>query len=247
MDLHVERDGTGKQILFIHGAGGSTLLWHFQKEYLSKSMEVILVDLPGHGKSPGEGCMSVEEYRDGLHSLIDAEGIRQLFIAGHSLGGAIALSFALAYPEKLSGLVLLGTGAKLKVFPEILQGILENKKETVNRIIEFAFSKKASSALLRSGLKEMMKAGKKVIYGDFCSCRNFSAMESLQAISVPTLILCGKDDFLTPPKYSEFLNRGIKNSRLVLIEDAGHMLMLEKPAETNRAIEDFVTGVGGRL
>jgi pimeloyl-ACP methyl ester carboxylesterase len=246
MGIHVERYGAGEKVLFIHGAGGNTELWYFQKRYLSKSMEVILVDLPGHGKSGGDPYTSVDDYCEAVYRLMDAEGIDKAIIAGQSMGGAIALSFALAHPERLSGLILLGTGAKLKVFPEILQGILKNKREAVNKIMEFAFSKKTSAQILRSGFAAMMKNTKKVIHGDFYSCQSFNVMDSLDRIGVPTLVVCGKDDFLTPPKFSEFLNKGIKNSRLVLIEDAGHMLMIEKPVETNRAIEDFVKEVARR-
>ncbi len=244
MGVAVERYGTGRQILFIHGAGGSTTLWRYQKEYLSQHMEVILVDLPGHGKSRADaGCTSVDEYRDALLKVMKKERIVGPVIAGHSLGGAIALSFALTHPEQVSGLVLVATGAKLKVFPEILQGILKDKKGTATKIMEFALSKKASALAQRTALKEMMKTRKRVIYGDFYSCAGFDVMARVKEISVPTLILCGRDDFLTPPKYSEFLNREIRGSRLALIEGAGHMIMLEKPEETNRAIESFVGGL----
>lgn len=246
MDIHLERYGAGEKVLFIHGAGGSGQLWYLQRQYLAKSMEVILVDLPGHGKSGGEGCTHIDEYRDAIARLLDAEGIKKVVLGGQSMGGAIAMSFALAYPERLTGLILLGTGAKLKVFPEILEGLLKNKKKAVTTIVEYAFSKKSPAPVIRAGFQEMMKARKKVIYGDFLSCQGFDVMESLKTIETPTLVLCGTDDFLTPPKFSEFIHREIKNSRLVMIQDAGHLLMLEKPDEVNKAIEVFVAEIAVR-
>ena len=78
------------------------------------------------------------------------------------------------------------------------------------------------------------------------SCQGFDVMESLKTIETPTLVLCGTDDFLTPPKFSEFIHREIKNSRLVMIQDAGHLLMLEKPDEVNKAIEAFVAEIAVR-
>jgi pimeloyl-ACP methyl ester carboxylesterase len=86
----------------------------------------------------------------------------------------------------------------------------------------------------------MMKNPKEVIHADFYACDHFNFMGQLDRITVPTLILCGTDDALTPPKYSEYLSAEIRGSELVLIPDAGHLLMLEKPLETNRAIESFV-------
>ena len=242
MDLHVERHGAGKPVLFIHGASGSSLSWYFQKEYLKQSMEILLLDLPGHGKSPGDGCERLEECRDGVHGVVKSLGLEKCYMVGHSMGGAIAMLFALTYPEMLEGLVLLATGARLRVFPEILQNILRDKEGTVRKIAEVAFSKKTPASVIESGFKEMMKCRKEVIHRDFYSCEQFNVMERVRRITVPTLIICGEDDLLTPPKYSEYLHAEIPDSKLVRIPDAGHILMIEKPEPVNRAIEAFVTG-----
>jgi pimeloyl-ACP methyl ester carboxylesterase len=241
MELHVERHGAGKPVIFIHGASGSSLSWYFQKEYLKQFVEVILLDLPGHGKSPGDGCDRLEECRDGVQSVLKTLGLEKCYLVGHSMGGAIAMLAALTYPELLEGLVLVATGAKLRVFPEILQGILRDKEGTVRKIADLAFSKKAPASVIESGFKEMMRCRKEVIHKDFYSCEHFSVMDRARRITLPTLILCGEDDLLTPPKYSEFLHAEIPDSKLVRIPDAGHLLMIEKPEPVNRAIEKFVT------
>jgi pimeloyl-ACP methyl ester carboxylesterase len=242
MDLHVERYGAGKPAVFIHGASGSSLSWYFQKEYLKQFVEVILLDLPGHGKSPGDACGRLEECRDAVHGVLTSLGLDKCYMVGHSMGGAIAMLFALTYPEFLEGLVLVATGAKLRVFPEILQEILRDKEGAVRKIAELAFSKKAAAPLIESGFREMMKCRKEVIHRDFSSCEEFNVMDRVRKIAVPTLILCGGDDLLTPFKYSEFLHAEIPDSKLVRIPDAGHLLMIEKPDPVNRAIEAFVTG-----
>jgi pimeloyl-ACP methyl ester carboxylesterase len=242
MELHVERHGTGKPVVFIHGASGSSLSWYFQKEYLKQFMEVILLDLPGHGRSTGDGCDRLEECRDAVHSVLTSLGLDKCYMVGHSMGGAIAMLFALTYPELLEGLILVATGAKLRVFPEILQDILRDKEGTVRKIAELAFSKKTPAPLIESGFKEMMKCRKEVIHRDFSSCEQFNAMDRVRRITMPTLILCGGDDLLTPLKYSEFLHAEIPDSKLVRVPDAGHLLMIEKPEPVNRAIEAFVTG-----
>ena len=242
MELHIERYGAGKPAVFIHGASGSSSSWYFQKEYLKQFMEVILLDLPGHGKSSGDGCDRLEECRDAVHGVLTSLGLDRCYLVGHSMGGAIAMLFALTYSELLEGLVLMGTGAKLRVFPEILQGILRDKEGTVRKIAELAFSKKTPASLIESGFKEMMKCRKEVIHRDFSSCEQFNVMDRARRITVPTLILCGGDDLLTPFKYSEFLHAEIPDSKLVRIPDAGHLLMIEKPDPVNRAIQAFITG-----
>ena len=113
--MHIERYGQGEKILFIHGSGWNTHMWYSQRDYLKSSMEVMLVDLPGHGESPGDGCDSVEEYRDAVYEMIRELDIERCYIAGHSLGGAIALSLSLAYPDIIKGIILIGTGARLRV------------------------------------------------------------------------------------------------------------------------------------
>jgi len=157
------------------------------------------------------------------------------------MGGGIAISLALEYPELLRGLVLVCTGAKLKVLPAILDEVLKDKEAAVRMIMmDYAFSKKAPLIMKENGFKDMMKSSAETIYLGFSACNQFSAIGSLERLSLPTLIIGGKDDLLTPPSYSEYLHKNIQDSELVLIEDAGHMVMIEKPEEVNRAIEKFV-------
>ena len=241
--MYTERYGKGEKVIFVHGSGWNTNMWNNQRDYLKSFMEVILVDLPGHGKSPGTGCDSIEEYNDAVYGMIGDLDIGKCFVAGHSLGGAIALSLSLAHAEIIKGIILIGTGAKLRVHPSILDNIITDKEKTVRNIGTLAFSKNVSSALRDQAFNETMKCKSEVIYKDFRACDRFSVMESVSSLSVPALILCGTDDVLTLPKYSAYLNASIRGSRLVFIEEAGHMVMMEKPMEVNSAIEEFVNNM----
>ncbi|MGD0231016.1 MAG: alpha/beta hydrolase [Syntrophorhabdales bacterium] len=240
MGVHLERHGRGEKILFIHGAGGSSASWYFQKR-LEGRCEVILVDLPGHGRSKGEAFRTIDGYVGSVAEAIEENGLEGCYLAGHSMGGAIAMSLALASPGLSRGLILIATGARLKVFPPILEGILQNKEETVRSITGLAFSKKAPPALIEAGFAEMMAAPKEVIHADFSGCDHYDLMGRVGSIALPTIIITGADDLLTPQRYAEYLAREIGGSRLVVIPDAGHMVMLEKPDETNRVIEAFLS------
>lgn len=240
MKINIDRYGQGEKIIFIHGSGGSMWIWHSLTDYLKSSMEVILVDLPGHGQSSGEGYESVDEYADSVYSAIKEHNLLNCIVAGHSLGGAIAMSLALSHPEIIKGIILIGTGAKLRVLPQILNGIINDKANTVNEIVNIAFSKNAPSSLKKEDYNETMKCKTEVIYKDFKACDNFNIIDSLHLLNLPCLIMCGADDLLTPMKYSEFLSKQIKDSIAIFINDAGHMVMLEKPEEMSKAISDFV-------
>jgi pimeloyl-ACP methyl ester carboxylesterase len=238
--MHIEKYGQGEKVLFIHGSGWNTHMWDSQKGYLKSSIEVLLVDLPGHGESPGDGCDSVEEYRDAVYEMVKELGADKCYIAGHSLGGAIALSLSLIYPDIFKGIILIGTGARLRVLPQILEGVIKDKENTLRNVGGLAFSKKTSSVLKDQAFYEMMKCRGEVIYKDFSACNRFDVMNTVNSIRVPALIICGNDDALTLPKYSSYLHEIIHGSQLTLIDDAGHMVMMEKPMEVNRTIEEFI-------
>ena len=241
MNLNVEVYGSGEPIIFVHGVGGSSQYWYYQKEYLKDLMKVILIDLPGHGKSSGSACETIEEARDIVRDAIMELGIHKCYLAGHSMGGGIAISFALAYPELLKGILLVCTGAKLRVLPAILKEILENKEDTVRMIMmDYAFSNKTPQKMKENGFKDMMKSSATTIYKGFSACDKFSAIGSLDKITLPTMIIGGKDDLLTPPAFSEYLYKHIKGSDLVIVEDAGHMVMIEQSDAVNKAIKSFV-------
>jgi pimeloyl-ACP methyl ester carboxylesterase len=238
--LYIEREGEGPVMLFIHGSGCSCRMWERQKEYLYPSMEVVLVDLPGHGSSSGDGCDSVKEYADAIYGSMERLYPQGYYVAGHSLGGAIAMSLALHYPSVIEGVVLIGTGARLRVLPSIIEGLLKEKERTLEDINSLSFSRGAPKELRAEALGMMMGCRAEIIRKDFVACDCFDIIGSVGSIEMPVLILCGEEDALTPIKYSQFLNENISGSRLVLMEGAGHMAMIEKPDEVSKAIELFV-------
>jgi pimeloyl-ACP methyl ester carboxylesterase len=156
------------------------------------------------------------------------------------MGGAIVQTLALTHPEAIKGIVLVGTGAKLKVFPMILEGIKSDFAETVPKINQFAFSRKAPSDLIEKGVSLMLQTKAEILYGDFLACDRFDIMKEVEKIVLPTLILCGEDDQLTPVKYSQFLHSRIKGSKLEVLSNAGHMVMMESSQVFNEKIRAFI-------
>ena len=126
------------------------------------------------------------------------------------------------------------------MLPALLDGLLTDFAATVDLVGDYAYGPGASADLLRLAREEMLRNDPQVFHDDFLACDHFEVMDRLGEITVPTLILCGTTDRLTPPKYSQYLHQHIVGSTLTLIEGAGHMVMLEKPAEMNAAIVPFL-------
>lgn len=222
-------------LVFIHGAGESHKVWAYQT---NRFIDSLAIDLPGHPDGNGEN--TIEGYATFVDDFVTRRGLSNVVLAGHSMGGAIVLDLALRAPDYLKGIVLVATGAKLRVTPLILEGIKADYAKVMKLILDYAFSHRAPGLLKERCLREMQQMRPEVVLGDFEACDKFDRMKDIQRITLRSLIICGTEDKLTPVRYSEYLSRNISGSKLVVIEDAGHMIMMEKPDQVNSAIETFV-------
>ena len=221
-------------LIFLHGAGGSPLSWQLQTRHFKDS---LAIGLPGHPE--GQGFRTIEEYTAWLEGHLQKNAVRDPVLVGHSMGGAIAIEYAL-HSSSLKGLILVGTGARLRVRQDLASKIMENYEEASKFIARMSVSPNCDPIVIERIAKEMLKVNAEVTYGDFLACNGFDRMSDLANINVRTLVICGADDQLTPPKYSQYLHERIRNSRLVVIPGAGHSVMLEKHREFNEALEVFL-------
>ena len=161
------------------------------------------------------------------------------------MGGAIALHLAHQYPQRVLGLCLLGTGAKLRVARQILQATAEPSRfdEAVSLIVEMAFSTGADARLKDLAAERMRETRPSVLHGDFLACDSFDATGCLGRINAPTAIICGEDDRMTPPWCSEFLRRTIRGATSEIVPAAGHMVMLEQPDLVAEHIDRFLNSL----
>ena len=243
MLYHTDSQSTTIPLILLHGAGGSHLHWSPQLRH-AKDVRVIAVDLPGHGKTGGAGCASLEEYGGWVVGLLDGLGIEKAIIGGHSMGGGIAQVLALDYAERVAGLVLVGTGAKLRVAQQILDGVKNNFAATVEMIVEWSFAPTAPAQVKQLARQRMMETNPDVLWNDFNACNNFDVVVRVNQIKVPTLILVGSADKMTPEKFSHSLATQIAGSRLKVFAEAGHMLTLERMEELSKEIEGFCKMIG---
>ena len=225
-------------LVLVHGAGGSRLLWPPQLRRLPGAT-VYTLDLPGHGRSGGPACDTVTGYAGAIVAFLDELGITRAVIAGHSMGGAIALTLALDFAERVAGLVLVATGARLRVAPAVLDGLHADFAGAVEFLNRLTWSE-ISPVLLERGRQALLEAGTAVLMNDLTACDRFDVMERLGEIAAPTLVVAGSADLLTPLKYTRFLAERIPGARCEILEGAGHMVMLERPVEVARAVREFL-------
>jgi pimeloyl-ACP methyl ester carboxylesterase len=229
-------------LVFIHGSGDSGRIWQPQLDYFGPA-RAFAIDLPGHGQRadtlPPE--VSVLDYTRAAHDIIWNElGLDHPVIAGHSLGGAIALTMGLEYGSETGGLILIGTGARLRVLPDLLEKARTMPEAATRELKGLSFAPGHAEAMLDGIIGEQVKPVSYALYRDLAACNAFDCMARLPEISLPTLIICGTDDRMTPVKYSQYLHEHIAGSSLILISDAGHYVMREQPQQVNLAIQEWL-------
>jgi pimeloyl-ACP methyl ester carboxylesterase len=241
--LDYEEHGGGTQdppLVFLHGAGGNRLHWPPGVRRL-EGVHTFAVDLPGHGKSPAGGEVTIDDFAGRVAAWRRSQGIAGTVLVGHSMGSAIALTVALGEPEALAGLVLIGAGPSLPVNPVLLEQTAraETFADAVERILRWSFAPQASPRLLAQARRSMLAVGPAILHRDLQACDAFDVAHRLAEVRVPTLIIVGSQDRMTPPRLSEALHQGIGGSRLHTVEGAGHMVMLEQPAKVALMLRDF--------
>ena len=224
-------------LLFVHGAGGSHFSWQIQLHHFK---DALSVDLPGHPE--GSGFKTIGEYVEWVERYVQQNNLKDLVLAGHSMGGAIAIEYALR-EQNLRALVLVGTGARLRVRQDVTDMILKNYEEASKLVARLSVAPNCEPVVVDRIAKEMLKVRAEVTYGDWMACNGFDRMNEIKRITVPTLVICGTDDRLTPPKYSQYLHEKIRNSKLVVIPNAGHSVMLEQYRAFNEAVEGFLASL----
>lgn len=230
-------------LILIHGAGESHLVWPGALRNLPGA-NVYALDLPGHGRSRGRGRSSISEYADLIVNWMEAVGLPRAIWVGHSMGGAIAQWAALHYPERVAALVLVATGARLRVSPLILEGLRADFPKTVDLITEWSWGAAPPARRVEEGRRLLLATDPAVIEGDYRACDAFDVMGRLGEIQAPALVIGGTADRMTPIKYAEYLAAHLPKAELVRVEGAGHMVMLEQPEVVAEAVRSFLDRIG---
>ncbi|MBI4307925.1 MAG: alpha/beta hydrolase [Chloroflexi bacterium] len=230
------------KLVLVHGSGGCGLNYYYQTRHFP---DADAVDLPGHPR--GASCSSVELYTEWLRGYIWGKACRDVVLGGHSLGGAIVLTYALKYPEEVKGLVLIGTGARLRVHPDYLaeceKAITDGASRQRWLEARAANYAKVEPRFRETLLKKAEEVGPAAMLNDLLCCDRFDILGRIAQVRVPALVCQGSEDIMTPVKYGRFLAEKIAGAKIQVFEGGTHQVMLEQPEAVNQAIEGFLRGL----
>jgi pimeloyl-ACP methyl ester carboxylesterase len=247
-------DAAQPTVIFIHGVLNDHSVWILQTRYLAHhGWNVLALDLPGHCRSGGEPPASVEEAADFVLALMDAAGLKQAALIGHSFGSLIALEAASKAPERVSQLVLVGVAFPMRVSPALLEASSSAPMKALEMVNVFSRATLApppsalgpgtwvygaSMALGRRVLASNRKVN--VFYTDFKACDSYqTGLHARARVACPVLFVLGKVDQMTPPKAAQELIQRASNSKVAYLS-GGHQQMNETPEEMLTALRMFL-------
>jgi pimeloyl-ACP methyl ester carboxylesterase len=235
----------GRLFLLLPAEGGGAGLWRRQLEALGARHSAVALDPPGHGRSGGvEGPDGVEAYARVVRRFVAALRLRPCVLVGHGLGATVALALAAAEPGLAQALGLVCACARvdlpdaaLSTLADVVRGRLPQQFGTE------AFSPAASADAVRETWWELVATDPRVRLADLRAWRAFDARPLLPGVRVPTLVIAGADDTVTPPASAEELARAIPGARLAVVDAAGHHAPLEQPEGVSRRLVEFAEGL----
>ena len=243
-------DATLPCVVFIHGAEHDHSVWVLQSRYLAHhGYGVLALDLPGHGRSEGQALASVEAIADWIPALLDAAGVTQAALVGHSMGSLAALDCAGRHPERVSRIALIGTAFPMRVSPELLEATRDDEPRAQDMVNIWSHSSYAHYPsnpgpgfwVIGENSRLMQRQKPGVMHVDFAACNAYAAgLERAAQVKCPALFILGRRDVMTPARSGRELARAISGSRVVEVAGSGHALMAEKPDEVLDALIGFL-------
>jgi pimeloyl-ACP methyl ester carboxylesterase len=228
-------------VVFLHGAGFDHSTWALHSRWFAHhGFGVLAPDLPGHGRSQGAALPDIAAMADWTAALIAAVGATQARLIGHSMGSLIALETAARHPAVVSGLSLIGTAATMTVGPDLLRAAEANEHGAIDMVsiwgLGFAAELGGSLApglWMHAGAQRVLEASAPgVLFNDLNACNAYQgALAAAAKVTVPTTLILGERDMMTPAKAGKALAAAIPNAKTIVLPGAGHMTMVERPDE----------------
>lgn len=233
-------------IVFLHGAGFDHSMWVLLSRWFAHhGYSVLAPDLPGHGRSKGKLLTSIGDMADWTVQLIAASGASKARLVGHSMGALIALDAASRHPEKISGLSLIGVGAAMPVSEDLLAAAKSNDHAAVDMVSIWGFGFAAGLGgslapgmwMMGGGQRVLERNPPGVLFNDLSACNAYKgATDAAAKIKVPTTLVLGERDMMTPLKSGRQLAQAIAGSAEIILPGAGHMSTAERPDEVLAAL-----------
>ena len=240
---YLEAGTSGTPILFLHGVGSDKSVWRPQLDHFGASRRAIAFDYPGYGESEFRAGATRDDYAAAVLAGMDALGVDRAHVCGLSLGGVVAIALYAAAPERCASLIIADSFAihpqGEAIYERGVAASVDMRGLATARVGALLISEEPRAEVIDTMAAidpEAYRIGARAVW-------HADQRERAAAIRVPTLILCGEEDAITPPALSKELAFLIPGSRLKLIPGASHLANLDKPQEFNAAIDDFLAAI----
>ncbi|MBT5415492.1 MAG: alpha/beta fold hydrolase [Rhodospirillaceae bacterium] len=230
--------GLGQVVLLVHGAFDHHDLWRDVVPALARDHTPVAVDLPGHGRSPGPVLDRAEAYRAFLAGLTDALRLPPFVFCGHSMGGSMAVDFALHHPDRVAGLIPIGSSPDWDIPDFFIDGWDTDPEAVYRENRDYLFSKRTARGLIDAYDRQMRETPPAHCQADMRTCASFDQAGRLGEVRTPTAVICGDEEFWIDG--SRALHAGIAGATLDILPAAGHALPLEQPDALSAAILRFL-------
>ncbi len=237
-------------VVFVHGAASDHSVWLLQSRYFAHHGKgVLAVDLPGHGRSAGPALGSVDAIAAWLPAVLDAAGLAQAALVGHSLGALAVLACAARHPARVAKVALLGPAVPMEVSEALLDAAKANDHvayELINGWSTSAGKQLGGNTvpgmwLLGSAIRLMERTAPGVLHADLVACNAWTGgLEAAAAVRCPSLVVIGARDIMAPPRATKGLVEALAGARVVTLPDTGHAMMAEQPDAVLDALRRFL-------
>ena len=235
--------GDRTPIVFLHGVGSDKSVWKPQLDYFRQSRRALAFDYPGYGESEAAPDATRDDFASAMLAAMDALGIDHAHICGLSLGGVVAIAVHSAAPDRCASLILADSFAVhpqgQAIYERGVAASADMRGLAEARIGALLVSEEPRAAAIETMVRidpEAYRTGARAVW-------LADQRERAAAIRVPALVICGDEDAITPPALSEELASLIPSSKLQILKGASHLANLDKPAEFNRLIDDFLSAI----
>ena len=233
-------DPDAETVMFVHGASLDHTVWTLPaRHFARRGLNVLAVDLPGHGLSQGKPCPTISQYADWLIAFLDSADIKApTALVGHSMGSLVTLDCASRYPERTRAMVLVGTAVPMQVTEDLLNATQNNVQSAIDILTAWGHSPGAHlggnetpGMWMIGGTSRLFQRGATgVLFNDLNACNNYgSGLEAAGKVRCPSLLILGQHDMLTPVRAARQLADAIADSKTVVLPKTGHTIMSEKP------------------
>jgi pimeloyl-ACP methyl ester carboxylesterase len=250
---HIENNGidifyrvngveNGLPIIFVHGLAGDSRFFHNQLRFFGNSYRTIAIDLPGHGRSSCISEQSIDVYTRSIETVIKKEKIDKYILAGHSMGGVICIENYLKNKEKVKAMILISTSSYLPVSKSLIDTSINDFEKFFSKMLPRIFHKKAGIFIL-AAQKNINDDVKRIITGDLQLCSGLNYTERLNDIDAPVLLVANKFDRMVPSYLTEDMQWKIRNSKIKVFNNEGHVPFFENSDEFNSTMSEFIESV----